>query len=140
MPLAELEQNVQMEIDDNPALETTPPEDDSFSTNEESTDSSESYEESLEREERADALDTALQNMGSDDEMPEPSYKAFASGGAEYEEITYGDQRSFYDQLKDTSIVELEIQSIIDVYAVCKNIKKIPIIPVRYMKANGRKP
>ena len=71
MPLAELEQNVQMEIDDNPALETTPPEDDSFSTNEESTDSSESYEESLEREERADALDTALQNMGSDDEMPE---------------------------------------------------------------------
>lgn len=42
MPLAELEQNVQMEIDDNPALETTPPEDDSFSTNEESTDSSES--------------------------------------------------------------------------------------------------
>ena len=97
MPLAELEQNVQMEIDDNPALETTPPEDDSFSTNEESTDSSESYEESLEREERADALDTALQNMGSDDEMPEPSYKAFASGGAEYEEITYGDQRSFLD-------------------------------------------
>jgi RNA polymerase sigma-54 factor len=67
MPLAELEQNVQMEIDDNPALETTPPEDDSFSTNEESADSSESYEESLEREERADARDDALQNMGSDD-------------------------------------------------------------------------
>lgn len=108
MPLAELEQNVQMEIDDNPALETTPPEDDSFSTNEESTDSSESYEESLEREERADALDTALQNMGSDDEMPEPSYKAFASGGAEYEEITYGDQRSFYDQLKE-QMRELEL-------------------------------
>ena len=108
MPLAELEQNVQMEIDDNPALETTPPEDDSFSTNEESTDSSESYEESLEREERADALDDALQNMGSDDEMPEPSYKAFASGGAEYEEITYGDQRSFYDQLKE-QMRELEL-------------------------------
>ena len=101
MPLAELEQNVQMEIDDNPALETTPSEDENLITNEEPTDSSETYEDSLEREERAEALDTVLQNMGGDDEMPEPSYHNFANASAEYEEITYGNQRSFYDQLKE---------------------------------------
>ncbi len=100
MPLAELEQSVQAEIDDNPALETTPSEDAEMTESSES-DLAESYEESLEREERADALDTALQNMGGDDEMPEPEWNKYYTSSAELEEITYGDQRSFYDQLKE---------------------------------------
>lgn len=100
MPLAELEQSVQAEIDDNPALETTPSEDTDLSESSE-PDTAESYEESIEREERADALDTALQNMGGDDEMPEPESNKYYTSSAELEEITYGDQRSFYDQLKE---------------------------------------
>jgi RNA polymerase sigma-54 factor len=100
MPLAELEQSVQAEIDDNPALETTPSEDTDLSESSE-PDTAESYEESIEREERADALDTALQNMGGDDEMPEPESNKYYTSRAELEEITYGDQRSFYDQLKE---------------------------------------
>ena len=100
MPLAELEQSVQAEIDDNPALETTPSEDTDLSESSE-PDTAESYEESIEREERADALDTALQNMGGDDEMPEPESNKYYTSSSELEEITYGDQRSFYDQLKE---------------------------------------
>ena len=45
MPLAEFEQNVQMELDDNPALETTPPEN---LTNETSDDDQEDYAETTE--------------------------------------------------------------------------------------------
>ena len=50
MPLAEFEQNVQLEIDDNPALETTPPENTIENTDYEQEDYTETTEEKIERE------------------------------------------------------------------------------------------
>ncbi len=103
MPLAELEQNIQLELDDNPALETTPSED-SFEADEYNhEESAENSEESFESEERADALDDALKNMTQDDEMPiATSYAERANyQGAEMEEQTFGDPTSFYDKLQE---------------------------------------
>ena len=49
-----------------------------------------------------DELDKALQNMMGDDEMPEASCPTTNQNqNAESEEITYGDQTSFYDKLKE---------------------------------------
>ena len=101
MPLAELEQSVSMEIDDNPALETSSPDDalgDRQDVPEEEHE--ESFEEQTEREEREDALDLALEGIGRDDEMPVASGWSNNSG-AEYEEMVYGDTTSFYDKLHE---------------------------------------
>ena len=60
MPLAEFEQNVQLELDDNPALETTPPENlTTESSDYDQEDYSETTEEKIEREERADEIGRA---------------------------------------------------------------------------------
>ena len=103
MPLAEFEQNVQLELDDNPALETTPPDDFNESNDYEQESSTADAEESFEMEERADALDNALKNMTQDDEMPvATSYQEISNyQGAEMEEQTFGDPTSFYDKLQD---------------------------------------
>ena len=103
MPLSEFEQSVIAELDDNPALETVSP-DDALYEGERSQDSreDESFEELTEREEREDALDSALENIGRDDEMPETYYgNRGQESGADYEEIVYGDPVSFYDKLKE---------------------------------------
>lgn len=104
MPLAEFEQNVQLELDDNPALETTPP--DNLTTEpsyDDQEDYSETTEEKIEREERADALDDVLKTMTQDDEMPVATSYAERSyyQGAEMEEQTFGDPTSFYDKLQE---------------------------------------
>ncbi len=113
MPLSEFEQSVIAELDDNPALETVSP-DDALYEGERSQDSreDESFEEREEREEREDALDTALENIGRDDEMPETySGNRREESGADYEEIVYGDPVSFYDKLKEQmGEVELSVQ------------------------------
>ncbi|MBQ7717592.1 MAG: RNA polymerase sigma-54 factor, partial [Prevotella sp.] len=103
MPLAEFEQNVQLELDDNPALETTPPDDLAENNDYEQEASTADAEESFEMEERADALDNALKNMTQDDEMPvATSYQEISNyQGAEMEEQTFGDPTSFYDKLQD---------------------------------------
>jgi RNA polymerase sigma-54 factor len=59
------------------------------------------YNEKNEREEREDALDTALEGLGSDDEMPNPIREHQQQNDADYEEIVYGDTTSFYDKLKE---------------------------------------
>lgn len=105
MPLAELEQSVQAEIDDNPALESVANDGDDYDeagvTIDVDTDENELYN-SEEKEERKDELDKALQNMMGDDEMPEASGPTTNQNqNAESEEITYGDQTSFYDKLKE---------------------------------------
>lgn len=106
MPITELEESVNMEIDDNPALETVSP-DDALNEDREDDmrDEEENFDERTEREEREDALDSALENIGRDDEMPE----VFAGGSnqnADYEEIVYGDTTSFYDKLKEQMAME----------------------------------
>ena len=110
MPLAELEQNISAELDDNPALEekrdddpldTMPSsEDDTYDDSVSSDD--DSFEEKSEREEREEALDNALEDLGSDDEMPEPTHgSSQANPDADYEETVWGDTTSFYDKLKE---------------------------------------
>ena len=79
MPLPELEENIQTELDENPALEEK--RDDLDSHGDESGAEMESdaphedepFEAKTEREEREEALDTALESLGSDDELPEPN-------------------------------------------------------------------
>lgn len=101
MPITELEQNVNAELDDNPALESQSPDDALNNTGDEQTaPEDESIEQTEEREERADALDEALENIGADDEMP-TAFGRDNNQNADYEEIVYGDTVSFYDRLKE---------------------------------------
>lgn len=102
MPLTELEESVNAELDDNPALETSSP-DDALSDEHEvpgEDAGEENFEQQTEREEREEALDSALEGIGRDDEMPE-TYGAAPNRNADYEEIVYGDTVSFYDKLKE---------------------------------------
>ena len=107
MPLTELEQNINAELDDNPALEERRDDPDMMESDaavDENTDRGEElYEEKTEREEREEALDNALESLVSDDELPSPeSHFASASNpDADYEEIVWGDTTSFYDKLKE---------------------------------------
>ena len=104
MPLNELEDSVLAELDDNPALEAgnKDADDDILSTDGASaTDTEETFMEKSEREEREEALDSALEGLGSDDEMPAVSSGRQMQDNADYEEIVYGDTTSFYDKLKE---------------------------------------
>lgn len=102
MPLTELEESVNAELDDNPAMESSEPDDALSDTREEQDEvrEDESFDEKTEREERESALDDALQGIGRDDEMPQsPAF--YNDPNADYEEIVYGDITSFYDKLKE---------------------------------------
>ena len=130
MPVTELEENVNAELDDNPALVKA--DDDIYDSNT-SYDSQESpayasssdndggngesnggdmdevdteadaFAAHTEREERESALNNALDRMtGSDEDMPTATYTgAYGADSADYEEMVYGDTRSFYDKLKE---------------------------------------
>jgi RNA polymerase sigma-54 factor len=106
MSLAELEQNVAAELNDNPALEEAYDDDrtdlsadsSQSSDSDEDTNLDEPTEETMEKEERQDELNQALENMGSDDDMDcdrDFNYR----DSADYEEMVYGDTQSFYDKL-----------------------------------------
>ena len=122
MPLTELEQSVNAELDDNPALETTSPEDVFEGGHVEGNDSTVSYGDDSqsssggegvsdnddfdarnEREERDSALNDALERIGGgDDDMPTAGYTGGSGAdSADYEEMVYGDTTSFYDKLKE---------------------------------------
>ena len=112
MPLTELEDSVNAELDDNPALESENPDDlltneatedgilldnnDTHNSNEE-----DDYEVKTEKEERKDALESALENIGRDDLMPDYNTERTQRQDADYEEMVYGDTTSFYDKLKE---------------------------------------
>lgn len=105
MPLAELEENINAELDDNPALETVSP-DDALSDMHQTKDDNDTarddtdYDTTQEREDRESALNDALEGIGRDDEMP-PIYSSEDRLNADYEERVYGDTTSFYDKLKE---------------------------------------
>ena len=113
MPLTELEDNINAELDDNPALESENPDDalmgednedrsaldDSENSNDD--DSEDAYEAQTEKEEREDALDSALEGIGQDDQMPDYNTERNNTQNADYEEMVYGDTTSFYDKLKE---------------------------------------
>ncbi len=114
MPLNELEDNINAELDDNPALETENPDDELMgegnedrsalddsdnSNNDEFGD--DAYEAQSEKEERKDELDQALESIGKDDQMPDYNTDRYNTQNADYEEMVYGDTTSFYDKLKE---------------------------------------
>lgn len=114
MPLNELEDNINAELDDNPALETENPDDalmgegnedrsaldDSDNSNDDEF-GDDAYESQSEKEERKDELDQALESIGKDDQMPDYNTDRYNTQNADYEEMVYGDTTSFYDKLKE---------------------------------------
>lgn len=110
MPINELEENVNAQLDDNPALEKADEgEDDMPDLRDDggvAGDEPEGFEAENEREERQDALDDALESIGYDDQMPDTHWNQRQN--ADYEEIVYGDTVSFYDKLKE-QMGELEL-------------------------------
>lgn len=99
LPITQLTERVNAEMDDNPALEISTEEESEYSEFTESTEHSESAD-SYEQEERQSALDAALESIGRDDEEL-PVYHGGISNQEEREEIVYGQSQSFYDQLKE---------------------------------------
>lgn len=98
LPITQLLERVNAEMDDNPALEISAdePEFSEYPEASESSDVSDSYED----EERQSALDAAFESLGRDDEEL-PVYQGGVSSQDEREEIVYGQTESFYDQLKE---------------------------------------
>lgn len=123
MPLNELEDNINAELDDNPALETENPDDalmgegnedrsaldDSDNSNDDEF-GDDAYEALSEKEERKDELDQALESIGKDDQMPDYNTDRYNTQNADYEEMVYGDTTSFYDKLKE----QMDMQMLTD--------------------------
>ena len=70
LPVTQLLERVNAEMDDNPALEQNTDEDSEYSENSENSEYSENSEfsDDYEKEERQSALDAALESIGRDDE------------------------------------------------------------------------
>ncbi len=109
MPLAQMEQHIQAELQENPGLEATPQSDaerlaehDNASDGDDST-ADETFEEKEERQERADELDLALESMDRDDRLESSNYERLhnADPDADQEERIYGQTQSFYDRLTE---------------------------------------
>lgn len=100
MSVTELEENIKAELDDNPALDADTG-DDSAEREDDLTPEpeEESFEQAAEREERQEALDAALENMGSDDEMPQ-TYAPNGRPEGEYIEPVFANSVSFIDTLR----------------------------------------
>ena len=114
LPVAQLSERIETEMHDNPALEPANddefPEYSDFSDGQESQDTADmtdDYDRQREREERSDALDAALEGIGRDDEEL-PVYHGGLSSTEEREEMVYGSQQSFYDQLLE-QVGEMEL-------------------------------
>jgi len=109
LPITQLMERVNAEMDDNPALEVS---DEEFSDYQEPAEPSDNTDtqDSYEQEERQSALDAALESLGRDDEEL-PVYHRGMSNQEEREEMVYGQTQSFYDQLKEQmSMVEMTEQ------------------------------
>lgn len=108
LPVMQLVDRINTEMNDNPALETAGPGDDYPEGADypddpdyaESSGNTEDFEANSEREERQSALDEALSSIGRDDEDL-PVYHGGNSVSEEREEMVYGETVSFYDQLKE---------------------------------------
>jgi RNA polymerase sigma-54 factor len=102
LPITQLLERVNAEMDDNPALELKTGDDSDYSEFSEDSEFSENSESSddYEKDERQSALDAALENIGRDDEEL-PVYQGGVAAHEEREEMVYGETLSFYDQLKE---------------------------------------
>ena len=100
MPLTELEESVNAELDDNPALEKGQEDGGQTEETSEAENNHDDFDAQQERQERQDALDNALERMGDDDELPVYDGRQ-RHDNADYEEIVYGDTTSFIDKLNE---------------------------------------
>lgn len=100
MPLTELEESINAELDDNPALEKGQDEGELNEISDSSEANNDDFEAQQEQQERQDALDNALERMGGDDELPVYDGRQ-RHDNADYEEIVYGDTTSFIDKLNE---------------------------------------
>lgn len=104
LPITQLADRINTEMNDNPALEIeSPGENADFPDNSDYSDYSEYSEKSddasqTEREERQSALDAALENIGRDDDEL-PVYHGGSNLSEDREEMVFGTTESFYDQL-----------------------------------------
>jgi len=113
LPLQQLSERIEAELHDNPALEKSvsdeeaAPWDDGYQAD--APEQPDDYDTQREREERSDALDEALQNIGRDDEDL-PVYQGDQRWAAEQEQeqAVFGEGRSFYDLLME-QVGELEL-------------------------------
>ena len=104
LPVTQLLERINAEMDDNPALEVVSGDEVAEWKEEAETDDNlpieEDYAQQNEREERQSALDDALAGIGRDDEEL-PVYHCGQSNQEEREEMVYGNTVSFYDLLKE---------------------------------------
>ena len=104
LPITQLVDRINTEMNDNPALEVDAsydlPETPEYSEYPDDLDASDDYSVSTEREERQSALDEALAGIGRDDEDL-PVYHGGSNVAEDREEIVYGQSESFYDQLME---------------------------------------
>ena len=105
LPITQLLERINTEMNDNPALEADADRADYLESPEPSegldaTDEDDDFDSQREREDRQSALDAALESIGRDDEEL-PVYQGGSSVGEEREEYILGDTVSFYDQLKE---------------------------------------
>ena len=104
LPITQLADRINTEMNDNPALEVESPGENTefadYSDFPENTEYTEKSDETSmsEREERQSALDAALENIGRDDEEL-PVYHGGNNLSEDREEIVFGTTESFYDQL-----------------------------------------
>jgi len=114
LPVTQLIDRINTEMNDNPALETAGAGDsygeehDSYH-DEDPSPAEDDYATQNEREERQTALDEALASIGRDDDEL-PVYHGGNNHGSEQEEMVYGANTSFFDLLKEqvgeTSLTE----------------------------------
>lgn len=114
LPVAQLVDKINAEMDDNPALEADSP-NDALDNHDDSLDDGvdasgdDDFESHNEREERQSALDDALSNIGRDDEdLPVYHGGDNVSSDDDRGDMVYGSTTSFYDEL-NSQIGEIEL-------------------------------
>ena len=105
LPITQLLERIDTEMNDNPALEAGTDYADSADSQDyadglDPMTSADDYDSQREREDRQSALDAALEGIGRDDEDL-PVYHGGTVVNDEREEMVYGQDTSFYDLLKE---------------------------------------
>ncbi len=119
LPITQLMERIETEMHDNPALETSSEEDWpgqngglEYDDAPDGSDEQGDYDMQREREERSDALDAALEEIGRDDEDLPVYHNDVRPGGVRDEDYYDGESLSFYDQLvqqmNETELTERE--------------------------------
>lgn len=109
LPIQQFAERIETEMHDNPALESDSenPDLQEYPDYPDSPEATDDFDVQREREERSDALDAALENIGRDDEDL-PVYHGGQSSAEEREEMVYGQSVSFYDELLE-QVGEMEL-------------------------------